>query len=386
MFTRLSGWIWRSDRHKGRVFTPTGVSLWGIFLWYGVGMGLSIKLSENGGAAPEAVPYMPPGECVIDASVNGVPGRRRVVVTREGCERLQRDLEELLRAAAERKRARPLLMFDHNVQGGGAAVPKRFVWDEGRGILLEVEWTSAGREAVEGGVYGYVSPAFRLQRSTGEILGLAGGVEVGSLVNDPAFEGNECIAAGREAVDEVVVYAANVLPPRETAGGGDVFGDNGGSSGEGAGVVNNKKNRTMEEIAKLLGLPADADSATICAKISALKNQGAADKKRIEEVEAEKEEHKKALHEHKEASADAFVERIKKEGKVAPHDKERLAAARAMYLRDAADAECIFAGMKRVDNVREEKAAEGADKVQAGAAKRDYAEFSLVELLAAERE
>lgn len=348
-------------------------------------MSLSVKLSESGGVAPEAVPYMPAGECVIDASVNGVPGRRRVLVTREGCERLQRDLEEHLAAAAQRKKARPLLMFDHNVQGGGAAVPKRFVWEEGRGILLEVEWTAAGREAVEGGVYGYVSPAFRLQRSTGEILGLAGGVEVGSLVNDPAFEGNECIAAGREVADEVVVVAAHVLPPHDK--GVDVVSlvDNKGSSGEGAGVVTEKKNRTMEEIAKLLGLPADADSATICAKISALKNEGAANKKRIEEVEAEKEEHKKALHNHKEAAADAFVERVKKEGKVAPHDKERLAAARAMYLNDAAGAECIFAGMKRVDNVREE-AAEGADKVQAGAAKRDYSEFSLVELLAAERE
>lgn len=349
-------------------------------------MSLSVKLSESGGVAPEAVPYMPAGECVIDASVNGVPGRRRVLVTREGCERLQRDLEEHLAAAAQRKKARPLLMFDHNVQGGGAAVPKRFVWDEGRGILLEVEWTAAGREAVEGGVYGYVSPAFRLQRSTGEILGLAGGVEVGSLVNDPAFEGNECIAAGREAVDEVVVVAAHVLPPRAEGAGAVSLVDNKGSSGEGAGVVTHKKkNSTMEEIAKLLGLPADADSATICAKISALKNESATDKKRIEEVEAEKEEHKKALHNHKEAAADAFVERVRKEGKIAPHDKERLAAARAMYLNDAAGAECIFAGMKRVDNVREESA-EGADKVQAGAAKRDYAEFSLVELLAAERE
>lgn len=351
---------------------------------YGVGMGLSIKLSESGGVAPEAVPYMPAGECVIDASVNGVPGRRRVLVTREGCERLQKDLEEHLAAAAQRKKARPLLMFDHNVQGGGAAVPKRFVWDEGRGILLEVEWTAAGREAVEGGVYGYVSPAFRLQRSTGEILGLAGGVEVGSLVNDPAFEGNECIAAGREAVDEVVVMAANVLPPRGEGENVGVLVDNKGGSGAGAGAANKKKEKTMEEIAKLLGLPADADSAAICAKIAALQNQGATDKKRIEEVEAEKEKHKKALHEHKEASADAFVERVKKEGKIAPHDKERLAAARAMYLADAGNAECIFAGMKRVDNVREE-AAGGADKVQAGA-KRDYKEFTLAELLAAEND
>jgi hypothetical protein len=144
--------------------------------------------------------------------------------------------------------------------------------------------------------------------------------------------------------------------------------------------VNQNKKKDMEEIAKLLGLPADADAATICAKIAALKNQGAADKKRIEEVEAEKEEHKKALTEHKHAAADAFVERQKKEGKIAPMDKERCQAARDMYLSNPAGAECIFAGMKRVDNVREDGK---ADKVSA-AANRNYENLSLAELLAEE--
>ena len=487
-------------------------------------MGLSIKLSENGGRAPEAVPYMPAGESVIDASVNGAPGRRRVVATRETCERLQRDLEEHLKASEARQKARPLVMFDHKTDGGAAAVPLGFEWDDERGILLRVEWTQAGREAVEGGNYGYISPSFRLQRGTGEILGLAGGVEVGSLVNDPAFEGNECIAAGREAVDEVVVMAVNnsgcnqyghgwvsdcsagggggdsesgseepktpqarldeskkamkkananyaaaiklrsdsmkkyydldndidialkngdkktasllkkdleeahkkwndanevlkkatteydevakkywaakkeakqqdlvktlhepSLPPRNEVENVGVLVDNKGGSGEGVGAENRNNNKkNMEEIAKLLGLPADADAATICSKIAAMQKESGEAKKRIEEVEAEKEEHKNALHKHKEEAADAFVKRQKNEGKIAPHDKERLEAARAMYLADSANAELIFAGMRRVDNVREDGKVDTADQVQAAAAK-NYENLSLAELLAAEK-
>lgn len=576
-------------------------------------MSLSIKLSENGGAAPEAVPYMPAGESEICATVNGMPGRRVVVADEAAAERLNADLQEKLQAAAERKKARPLLMFDHNVNGGAAAVPVGFEWDAERGILLRVEWTQAGREAVEGGTYGYVSPSFRLKAGGSEILGLADGVEIGSLVNDPAFERNECIAASKCEAEDVVVHAANpygcnqhghewVAEHGEGWGGGGqqedtldsikkrkfslnqklqktrdemvklgklsstekdvekrkeinkkleelgktkkkqteeyqklamketelkdrerhekdqqskkaaqafanmpwkeqqaklkemedgarkakralqrykkgeygkaytvVYGmdkepeeadwkrfddaenelrrlqdeadkankvirdaltanwkrQGGTDKGElerllsrypekvkasaaedslppqgedaevvessynegtpgGVGLeVNQNKKKDMEEIAKLLGLPADAAAATICAKIAALKNQGAADKKRIEEVEAEKEEHKKALTEHKHAAADAFVERQKKEGKIAPMDKERLQAAKAMYLNDPAGAECIFAGMKRVDNVREDGAEAKADKVSA-AANRNYENLSLAELLAEE--
>lgn len=344
-------------------------------------MSLSIKLSESGGAAPEAVPYMPAGVSEIHATVNGRPGVRRVFATREACERLERDLQEHLKATAARKKARPLLMFDHNVNGGGAAVPKRFVWDDKRGILLEVEWTAAGRDAVEGGNYGYVSPCFRLARESGEILGLAGGVEVGSLVNDPAFERNECIAAARaeDDAEEVVVHAANALPPRGEVQEVEKNVQNVKGPGDGGVELNNKKTKTMEKIAKLLGLAPDADEAAVCAAISALKNKTEADKKRIEEVEAEKEEHKKALHDHKSAAADAFVERVKKEGKIAPKDEERAAAARNMYMNDPAGAEVIFAGMKRVDNVREV----GSDKEEVKAGK-SYAECSLAELLAAE--
>ena len=170
---------------------------------YHVGM-VSIKLSENGGKAPEAVPYMPAGLNHICCTVNGRAGKRAVMADREACERLNADLQEMLEASKAGNRARPVVLFDHK-SGPAAAEPVGFEWDEQRGILLRVNWTSAGREAVEGGNYGYISPAFRLERGTQRINGLQGGVEVGSLVNDPAFERNECIAAGKaELTDEEI--------------------------------------------------------------------------------------------------------------------------------------------------------------------------------------
>lgn len=158
---------------------------------------LTTKISENGGRAPEAIPYMPAGLHYIHATVNGKEGRRAVMVDEEACARLQADLEGYFAKVKAGKRARPVVYFDHR-QGAAAGHPKRFVWCEGKGILLEMEdWTAAGRAAVEGGDYGYVSPAFRMGRDSHTVLGLVDGVEVASLVNDPAFEEIDCIAAAK---------------------------------------------------------------------------------------------------------------------------------------------------------------------------------------------
>lgn len=56
---------------------------------------LSIKLSENGGKAPEAVPYMPAGLNHICCTVNGKAGKRAVMADQEACARLQADLKDI---------------------------------------------------------------------------------------------------------------------------------------------------------------------------------------------------------------------------------------------------------------------------------------------------
>ena len=473
----------------------------------------SIKLSENGGKAPEAVPYMPAGLNEICCTVNGRAGKRTVMVDAAACERLNADLQEQIKAHQAGGRARPVILFDHKA-GAAAAVPTGFEWDEKRGILLRVEWTQAGRTAVEGGNYGYISPAFKLAPQSESITGLQDGVEVGSLVNDPAFTRNECIAAAREVVEDVQVYAANPYGCNQY-GEGWKAPHNGKQSAPGnaakkdiqsdknaerysnakpraekalkdyeeanslwqgaelgsrarkvnklnllreiwskmnshkarvkriidekdslneaeeadlneeindlekeakrakkwAKIINQKyeeeelkasfaaleeeyvqscdltpfcnvekntkesdniraanngsekttENSDMETVKKMLGLGADATPADVAAAIAALKKKSEAGQKRIEEVEAECNEHKKALQEHKEKAADGFIERLRKGGKVAQKDEETLKAAREMYMESPERTERIYAAMQPICPAED---GEG-DKVQA---------------------
>lgn len=153
-------------------------------------------MSEEGfqGKATAVFQYMPPGKSVICATVDGKPARREVFVDASTAERLQRDLEEKLAAAKAGRKAAPCGLFDHR-DGAACLHPKRFTWDDARGVLLEAEWTQAGKAAVEGKDYLYWSPTFRRVKATGRVMGLQDGVEVGSLVNNPAFESIEPVAA-----------------------------------------------------------------------------------------------------------------------------------------------------------------------------------------------
>lgn len=486
---------------KGANLAPKGELEKGVCRLYNKSM-TSIKLSENGGKAPEAVPYMPAGLNEICCTVNGRAGKRTVMVDAAACERLEADLQEQIKAHQAGGRARPVILFDHKA-GAAAAVPTGFEWDEKRGILLRVEWTQAGRAAVEGGNYAYISPAFKLAPQSESITGLQDGVEVGSLVNDPAFTRNECIAAAREVVEDVQVWAANPYGCNQhghefKAPHGEGFAEKKAGKAENAevaerynkvkpraervlkeyeeanslwtgaelgsraqkvnrlrlireiwGHMNSAKNRVkrimdgkeglsekeetdlneeldileketkrakkwaniinrqyeaeelkasfaelekeledefilaanlapfcdveksaeegdniraandgsertteensdMETVKKMLGLGADATPADVAAAIAALKKKSEAGQKRIEEVEAECNEHKKALHEHKERAADGFIERLRKGGKVAHKDEETLKAAREMYMENPERTERIYAAMQPI--------------------------------------
>lgn len=146
------------------------------------------------GKATAVFQYMPPGKSVICATVDGKPARREVFVDASTAERLQRDLVEKLAAADAGQKAAPCGLFDHR-DGAACLHPKRFTWDDERGVLLEAEWTQAGKAAVEGKDYLYWSPTFRRHKESGRVVGLQAGVEVGSLVNNPAFESIEPVAA-----------------------------------------------------------------------------------------------------------------------------------------------------------------------------------------------
>lgn len=288
---------------------------------------------------------MPAGLNHICCTVNGKAGRRAVMADKEACERLQADLQEMIQASQAGNRARPVVLFDHK-SGPAAAEPVGFEWDDQRGILLRVNWTAAGREAVEGGNYGYISPAFRLEKGGNRINGLQSGVEVGSLVNDPAFERNECIAAGKTELEEEDISAAFLSPLNSVEETGKTGENISAATGGGNQIQPNSEN--MENIKKKLGLSPDASAEDVAAAIDALKAKYDAGKKRIEEVEAENVKHKDEIKKHKESAADGFVERIKKSGKVSPQDEETLKAARESYLDNPERTERIYASIKPI--------------------------------------
>ena len=146
------------------------------------------------GELPGAIQYMPPGRNVINAWSDGVPVRRVIHVDRAAAQRLQSDLEAKQAAAEAGEAPRPCGFFDHEKKAA-SFIPLRFDWDDAQGVLLDVEWTNAGRTAVAGRDYSYFSPRFTADAEDGTVLGLTDNVEVGSLVNNPAFRTIERIAA-----------------------------------------------------------------------------------------------------------------------------------------------------------------------------------------------
>jgi Mu-like prophage I protein len=137
---------------------------------------------------PAAIQYMPAGKATITPNVNGSPKEITVTATPRTAAALQADLSRLLNA-----NVRPFVDFDH-AGGAAAAIPKRFFWKEGEGVMLELDWTNSGKAAVSGRDYSYFSPTFLLNES-GDPAGLPPSGAIGSLVNNPAFRSIKRIAA-----------------------------------------------------------------------------------------------------------------------------------------------------------------------------------------------
>ena len=158
----------------------------------GSGNRIQAAFGESGdiSGAPDSIVYMPEGEHTIHATVNGQPKTINVIVDEEVLASFQAGLEERL----GRKGGRPNLDFDHLGKGAASAIPLGFRYEKGRGLILDLEWTSAGRNAIEGRDYSYFSPDFLLG-ADGRPTGIPMRGPIGSLVNDPAFEEIERIAA-----------------------------------------------------------------------------------------------------------------------------------------------------------------------------------------------
>jgi len=141
--------------------------------------------------APDSIVYLPKGDWEITPTVNGKPEKISVFVDADSAKVLQQSLDERLRGTV-----RPHAAFDHR-PGPASFLPKQFKWDDEKGVLLEVEWTQSGKQAVAGKDYSYFSPTFLLRDK--KVVGLPEDGEIGSLTNNPAFRKIQRIAASTDA-------------------------------------------------------------------------------------------------------------------------------------------------------------------------------------------
>ena len=219
-----------------------------------------------GDTLPDSIEWMPAGTHSICCSCNGEPAELLVEVTADLAVQLNEQLQAARALADSGKASRPYIDFDH-AHGEAAAIPTEFFWRDG--IRLRVEWTAAGAAAVSGRVYSYFSPEFFADK-TGKVAAIPSVGPIGALVNTPAFQEIERIAASLTA----------------------------------------KKH--MIEIAKALGLPETATEAEILAKIAELTGAASTATATAAELTAAKAslaELEKAHASHVKASAVAEVDR-----------------------------------------------------------------------------
>ncbi len=347
------------------VFSPRFLLEAGGGLWQDGGMSKKTlaerPITSKDGKMPGAICYMPAGESWIRATVNGKPEEKRVVADAAAASRLQADLAAMQEAAALQRRARPCLFFDH-LRGAAAAFPRRFYWDAARGIMLEIaEWSEAGRRAVQGKTYGYISPTFRLSREDGQVLGLlTDGVEVASLVNDPAFVTQAPIvdvaaarAEARPGVDLVNAATAE-REEKNFSPQNDVEAPAPAPYNDGQPPM---QLMDLDKLKQMLGLPAEADETAVEQALAALvaardeaSQRSEEGKKKQEELQAAcdaKDEQLKKKDEELQASraeaAEAFTDGLIRAGVIAPKDEERIQACRALYTANPQQARLAFA-------------------------------------------
>lgn len=160
------------------------------------------------GAAPSSILFFPAGKSSISASKGGKPAQIEVTVSKETADLLQSELAAALLAANEGIASRPFVDFAHEGKTA-AALPTSFRWEEGKGVMLDLEWTASGKAAVEGKDFSYFSPEWF--QKDGKVTGLNIPGTVGGLVNTPAFQNIGKIAASLTSMDYYKTEILSVL-------------------------------------------------------------------------------------------------------------------------------------------------------------------------------
>lgn len=128
--------------------------------------------------------WMPGGTHDISLFQGDKPVARRVTVNQDSAKAAQASLEKFLKAGGPR----PFFDFNH-MEAEASAWPQEFTWCEFPvpGVYARVEWTGAGKRAVDGKVFRAFSPAFYADKATPSAI-TGAPICMGGLVNIPAFK------------------------------------------------------------------------------------------------------------------------------------------------------------------------------------------------------
>lgn len=261
--------------------------------------------------APGEIVYIPVGANKISATVNGKPGEITVNVPVEKGAAIAASLQKSLEARLAGP-VRPRLAFDHSRTGPASGHPSAFSFDPARGIILSAGWSKSGREAIEGGDYGYFSPTFFVD-DNGVPAGLPEKGEIGSLVDEPAFRTIGLVAA------------ADTDLPAESK----------------------QPSYHMKLVLAHLGIDPAHESAesSAVAKIKATEGELSTVKASLATAESERDSWKTKCETAEKARLDAKVEAAVTAGKIAPKDDETKKEVRDLLQASEALGDKLIASM-----------------------------------------
>jgi len=157
--------------------------------------------------APKEIVYIPEGENHIypQSHPDGILVRLLPEKGEAVAAAFQADLTKL-----QGNNVKPRLDFKHDASGPTSGFPTGFRYQPGKGLMCEVDWSGAGKSAIEGRDFAYFSPRFDLD-DDGVPMGLPDRGPLGALVNEPAFREIERIAAA-EADEHSKIKASTTMP------------------------------------------------------------------------------------------------------------------------------------------------------------------------------
>ena len=278
---------------------------------------------------PKSIVYIPEGIHIIRPTVGGSPETITVKMEPEQGEKVaasfQAQLEKL-----NAGNVRATMDFDHKADGPASGLPQRFYYEQGKGLMLEVEWTGKGRKAIKGKDYSYFSPTF-YKGNDGVPSGIPERGPLGSLVNSPAFR------------DIPRIAAADAGAPTKPA-------------------ENNTMSKLIYAALKVDASHADAESIA-AKKIEAISSENSTIKASLASAEKERDDLKAKVEAANKERAESLVKAAVADGRIAPKDEDKQTKFRDKIEAGDTFAEEILAQLpKAFDGIDKDIITAGADK------------------------